>query len=221
MQIQFYDIISNQVLVLLADVLLTRTFGKEARWYQLHVFGNLMVISNIMNETYSLYRDPFDNYKLLNNHNSSYLILSMHLHHMLFFKLNRMDYFHHIIFVLFGVVPTILLVNTNQIYLGYIACSGIPGAIEYSVLSLYKNNKITLYNQKKINAFVYNFLRYPMCIYGATINLLAYKYNNIITNDNFYVTLYINFLLYMNGCLFNYLTIKSYNTLIYHQSIAS
>tara|TARA_B100000963_G_C22204711_1_gene484719 strand:+ start:98 stop:496 length:399 start_codon:yes stop_codon:yes gene_type:complete len=132
-----------------------------------------------------------------------------------------MDYFHHIIFVLFGVVPTILLVNTNQIYLGYIACSGIPGAIEYTVLSLYKNNKITLYNQKKINAFVYNFLRYPMCIYGATINLLAYKYNNIINNDNFYVTLYINFLLYMNGCLFNYLTIKSYNTLVYHQSIAS
>ena len=116
MQIQFYDIISNQFLVLLADVLLTRTFGKEARWYQLHVFGNLMVISNIFNETYSLYRDPFDNYKLLNNHNSSYLILSMHLHHMLFFKLNKMDYFHHIIFVLFGVVPTILLVNTNQIY---------------------------------------------------------------------------------------------------------
>ena len=56
MQIQFYDIISNQVLVLLADVLLTRTFGKEARWYQLHVFGNLMVISNIFNETYSLFK---------------------------------------------------------------------------------------------------------------------------------------------------------------------
>ena len=78
MEIKFYDIISNQVQIIVADFLLTKTFGEKARWYQLHVLGNLLVIIYIFNETYFLYKDPFNNYKLLDNHNSSYIILSMH-----------------------------------------------------------------------------------------------------------------------------------------------
>ena len=121
-----------------------------------------------------------------------------------------MDYFHHIIFVLFGILPTILWVKTNQIYYGYIACSGIPGIIEYGILTLTKNGKISQYKQKLINAFIYNYIRCPMCIYGACTNITMLKYNKILRVDNIYLTIYINFLLFLNGTIFNQLTLSSY-----------
>ena len=197
----------NYVLI---DYILRLLIGDKARWYQIHVIGNSMVLYHILNDTIQLYIDPLSNYKELDNNYASYIILTMHIHHIIFFKLNKMDYFHHILFILLGVLPTIFLVNTNQIYMGYIACSGIPGIIEYSAMTLYKNNYISLLKQKKIIMFIYNFIRYPMCIYGFTINLLSRNYNNILLRDNIYISMYINFLLYLNGSIFNLMSIESY-----------
>ena len=200
----------DQCFFLIADSILCIILGKKARWYQLHVIGNIMVTFNIINGTYNLYVDPYNNYRILGDHSPSNLILAMHIHHILFFKLNLMDYFHHIIFVLFGILPTILWVKTNQIYFGYIACSGIPGIIEYTLLALMKNEKISQYKQKQINVFIYNYLRFPMCIYGACTNLIMIRYNKILNIDNVYLTIYINILLFLNGTIFNQLTLSSY-----------
>lgn len=202
--------IFNQSLFIMFDVILSIIIGTKSRWYQLHVIGNSIVTFNIINSIYNLYRDPYNNYRLLDDHYNSYLILNLHIHHILFFKLNVMDYFHHIVFVLLGIVPTILYINTNQIYFGYIACSGIPGIIEYSVLTLMKNNIITQYKQKKINAFIYNYIRYPMCVYGACTNIIMTRYNKILKKDNIYITIYINILLFLNGTIFNQLTLATY-----------
>ena len=203
-------ILFNQCFFLTADFIMCLLFSNKARWYQLHVLGNTIVTLNIINGTYNLYRDPYNNYRLLADQSASYIILSMHIHHILFFKLNLMDYFHHILFVLLGIVPTILWVKTNQIYYGYIACSGIPGIIEYTLLTLMKNGKISQNKQKQINAFIYNYIRCPMCIYGACTNITMLKYNKIIKIDNIYLTIYINLLLFLNGTIFNQLTLSSY-----------
>ena len=204
------NLLFDQCFFIIADTILCIFFGFKARWYQLHVLGNTIVILNIINGTYNLYTDPYNNYRLLGDHSPSNLILAMHIHHVLFFKLNFMDYFHHILFVLLGIIPTILWVKTNQIYYGYIACSGIPGVIEYTLLALMKNGKISQYKQKQINAFIYNYIRSPMCIYGACTNLTMLRYNNILKIDNFYLTIYINLLLFLNGTIFNQLTLASY-----------
>ena len=202
------------------DKLLINLFGNKARWYQLHVVCNLVVTSIIIEDTIKLYRDPFNNYRILDNHITSYIILCTHLYHILAFNnLNKMDYFHHILFVIFGVIPTIFYIKSDQIYFGYIACSGLPGVVEYFLLSLYKNNLITKEKQKKITAGLYNYIRCPMCIYGATINILALNYNDIMKSENVFFTYYINILLYMNGVLFNQLTLKSYHQVIFAENL--
>lgn len=208
--VEFTDLLYNISLILLYDIMLSIIFGIKARWYQLHVLGNSIVTINIFKDTYNLYKDPLNNYKLLTDHFNTNFILAMHIHHILFFKLNFMDYFHHILFVLFGIIPTLIYIKTNQIYFGYIACSGIPGIIEYTLLSLMKNEKISKYKQKQINTFIYNYIRCPMCIYGACINLTMLRYNKILRIDNIYLTIYINILLFLNGTIFNQLTIASY-----------
>ena len=205
-----YNLFLYQTIIFMGDKLLCNIFNTKARWYQLHVFGNLLVTYKIFTEISNLYIDPFNSYKFLENHDATIIILCMHIHHVLFFKLNLMDYFHHIVFVALGILPSLIFVRTNQIYLGYIACSGIPGVIEYSILSLYKNNKINLITQKKINSSLYNYVRYPMCLFGSSINILAMNYNSIARSEKLYVTLYLNLLLFINGSLFNELTMTSY-----------
>lgn len=200
----------NQMFFLLADIILTIFISNKSRWYQLHVLGNTIVAINIFKSTFLLYIDPLNSYKLLDNHFNSYFILSMHIHHILLFRLNLVDYFHHVLFVLFGILPCIFWIKTNQINYGYIACSGIPGIFEYSLLTLMKNDIITIDKQKKFNAFIYNYLRLPMCIYGASTNLLMLRYNEIIRIDNICLTIYINILLFLNGTIFNQLTLESY-----------
>ena len=107
-----------------------------------------------------------------------------------------------------GVLPSILFLETNQYLLIYISCCGLPGLFEYFYLALYKNDYITLLDSKLMNIIIHNFIRYPLCISGSTFNLIAYK--NGILKDNFFMTLYINFLLYINGSIYNYLTLNSY-----------
>jgi hypothetical protein len=92
--------------------------------------------------------------------------------------------------------------------MAYIACAGIPGIFEYGTLSLYKNDKISLLTQKRINSYLYIFFRYPLCVFGVTINYI--NYNSKILKDNIFITLYLNFLLYLNGSLFTFLTLDSY-----------
>lgn len=88
---------------------------------------------------------------------------------------------------------------------------GIPGAIEYSLLTLYKNDYITKLTQKKLNSYLYNYIRYPMCIYASFSNIINRQYNDIIIQDNIYISIYLNFLLFLNGAIFNYLTILHSN----------
>lgn len=204
----YYFFLSSSI-VFLSDFILILLFGLKARWFQLHSLINFVISIYIIKDYIKILIDPSNGYETLDNNFVSYLILNLHLFHLLTFNnLGFYDYFHHILFVGFGVIPTIIYIKTNQCYLGYIPCSGIPGVIEYTFLALYKNNKISLNTQKYINSLNYNFFRFPLCIIGSTYNFI--HFNNKILIDNYYMTIYINFLLFLNGSLFNYLTLASY-----------
>ena len=125
-----------------------------------------------------------------------------------FKKLNQIDYFHHILFVGLGVLPDMFLIKYNQKYLAYIVASGVPGFFEYSSLTLYKNNLLTLKQQKQFNSILYNFDRLPFCCFAIAMNYNAYLYGFI--KDDLLITLYVNMLLYLNGTIFNVLTVASY-----------
>ena len=118
------------------------------------------------------------------------------------------DYFHHIIFAFFGIIPGMLFINSNQLYFQMISGGGIPGMIEYGSLTLVKHNIINKITQKRLNVFLYIFIRLPLCIMGSAYNMIAY--NNGYISDSLWITLYVNILMYLNGTLFTYLTCNSY-----------
>lgn len=195
--------------IFIYDKVLCLCLGKEGRWYQLHCLINFLITINILPSIIEIITDPINGYKLIENNNHNNMVISLHIYHVLRFKnLNYVDYLHHLIFVGLGVIPGMLYINSNQLYLHKIACSGIPGIIEYGTLTLYKNNRLSKRNQKYINTLLYVFIRLPMCIFGTTINFFAYREGLI--KDPLWITIYVNLLLYLNGSVFTFLTADSY-----------
>ena len=191
------------------DFTLIRFFGNSARWFQLHAVINLYISYEIFPEVINIIQDPSSGYKICETNAISLLIICLHVYHILTFKkLNQIDYFHHILFVGLGVLPDMFLIKYNQKYLAYIVASGLPGFFEYSSLTLYKNNLLTLNHQKQFNTFLYNFIRLPFCCFAITMNYNAYL--NGFIKDDLLITLYVNMLLYLNGTIFNVLTVASY-----------
>lgn len=205
-----YFIISF-IVVLLSDNLLCKLFNNKGRYFQLHSIINLYITIRISYDILDFFLDPINSHKLINDNINSYLIVSLHIYHIFISKnLTIIEYIHHILFVGLGVLPTIFYIKTNQIYLGYITCAGIPGVFEYGLLALYKKNKININTQKIIICYLYNYFRYPLAIYGCCVNYISWKYNYILNSENLYFSIYINILLFLNGSVFNHLSLKSY-----------
>tara|TARA_B100001093_G_C26827351_1_gene1014639 strand:+ start:1887 stop:2531 length:645 start_codon:yes stop_codon:yes gene_type:complete len=198
--------------IFLYDKFLCLIFGKLARWYQLHALINLIITVRIFPLFLKLITEPMNGYyNIVDNNqiNLGYYVISLHLYHILVFKnLTKYDWLHHIVFVVLGVIPSMLYIKSNQTILHKISCSGVPGIIEYGSLSLYKNNYISRRKQKLINSILYTYLRLPLCIFGITMNYFAYI--NGLINDSLWITLYVNILLYLNGTVFTQLTNNSY-----------
>jgi len=201
--------------IYLIDYSIQYLFTAKGRWYKIHFVLNTITVLNLYDKIIYMITDPSNNYinyekdnynlslRLMNSH------LSLHIYHLLFFNnLNFWDYFHHIVFAFFGIIPGMLFTNSNQLYFQLISGGGITGMIEYGSLSLMKHDMITKYNQKRLNMIIYIFVRLPLCVTGCVCNIIAYS-NNLI-NDQLWITVYLNLLLYLNGTLFTYLTCKSY-----------
>lgn len=203
----------NMLKIGIIDMALCYIIGKRARWYQLHCLINTIVVIEIFPTIIDMIINMENGYKNIENNNLSNYIIFLHIYHILTFKnLNKYDYFHHIIFVGLGIIPTLGYIKSSQIYFHKLACSGIPGIIEYGSLTLYKNNLISKYNQKLLNTILYTYIRLPLCIFGITMNYIAYI--NGYIEDNLIITIYINLLLYLNGTIFTQLTNYSYYKLI-------
>lgn len=210
---QFYYTCVNLPIIFLFDTVLIKLLLDKARWYQLHFIINSITVFNIFSSVKKILLEPEIGYEVIENDNLSQYIsnlhICVHIYHIQFFKnLNYWDYFHHIIFVFFGVIPGLIFVNSNQLLLEQFTCGGLPGMIEYGSLVLYKHEILNKYQQKKINTILYIFLRLPMCIMGIFYSILAYKNNYI--KDPLWITIYVNFLLYLNGTLFTRLTAQSF-----------
>ncbi len=203
-----YNLIKPIVYIPLSDVILCILFTKKARWFQLHCFTNIIIVDIIKHDVYNLITKQQDSIKFLEDYEELYYIIVLHLYHMLFFKNTLMDYFHHIVFVLFGTIPIYYYYNINLIRLASFVGCGLPGVIEYFTLSLVKHNKISSLNQKKLMCNIYNYFRYPLGSYACS-SIIIYYQQGYTPSINLCTLVYTVFMIFFNGAYFNKLTIEN------------
>ena len=192
------------------DLILCKTFGQKSRWFQLHSLINGIIVYIIFDDIFGFFINPLSNIREINSKIDNYFIMFLHIYHLFIVNnLTFMDYFHHILFVGLGVMPSILYYNSNLVRLAWFPTCGLPGFTEYFMLALVKHGKLESIKQKRYNSYIYNYLRYPLTIYGPTITYVAYK-NNLLPETNPYMLLYFNFILFFNGSFYNKVTVENY-----------
>ena len=141
-----------------------------ARWFLLHALGNLVVAAMCLPDIFYAFRNPpyavskaycldlpFPGCSDL----PTTLIIAMHLYHMIAFRLGSDDLFHHLTFV-----P--IIGGINFIYpwgvCSNILCffiSGLPGGLDYLMLSAVKAGMMKPYTEKRINCSINTWIRGP------------------------------------------------------------
>ena len=192
------------------DLILCKTFGQKSRWFQLHSLINGIIVYIIFDDIFGFFINPLSNIREINSKIDNYFIMFLHIYHLFIVNnLTFMDYFHHILFIGLGVAPAILFYNSNLVRLAWFPTCGLPGFTEYFMLALVKHGKLESIKQKRYNSYIYNYLRYPLTIYGPTITYVAYK-NNLLPETNPYMLVYFNFILFFNGSFYNKVTVENY-----------
>ena len=206
----YKDISIPMILIPGIDFLLCKIFGNHSRWFQLHSAINAVIVLIIWNDVVAFFTNPLQNIHMLETRIDTNFVLFLHIYHFCIADdITFMDYFHHILFIGFGVIPTFFIGNCNIIRLAWLSSCGFPGIIEYLTLSLVKHKKLCHIKQKRITSYIYNYIRYPLTIYCPTLSYIAYCSNYLI-KDNPYLIIYINLILFFNGAFYNKLTIENY-----------
>ena len=191
------------------DFLLTKLIGKKARWFQLHATVNIVICTLIGKQSLKLLMLP--SLPLLQYSQNDVLALQMviglHIYHLFIGKtLSFIEWWHHLCFVAFGALPVLFLYNNQIISLFLFTGCGLPGAIEYTLLTMVKNNTITSLQQKNINSWINNYVRCPISLY--TVSFI--HINNCYTGNYNFLEFYIMFLVFLNGTFFNKIAIENY-----------
>ena len=212
-----YNIGEVLCVVPFTDFILIKCFGSKARWFQLHSTINFLITYIIRYDIYAFIYFPTSAITIIKDYRVLYYIIYLHSYHFFIKKLYFIELVYHILFVFMGVLPCIIYWKYNIINLWILSGCGLPGAIEYFLLSLVKNDLLSCKKQKYISAYINNYVRAPISIYGLSLTYIAYMEKMIYCNYIFFI--YICILIYTNGTFFNKLAIENYIKYIYTNKI--
>lgn len=103
------------------------------------------------------------------------LVVCLHLYHCLKFNLSLQDVLHHFLFIpTLGIPGIIYDWGCFANYLTFFIC-GLPGGIDYFILSLHKQGIALQWNQKKICANLNMWLRLPGILLGIGVAFVIFK----------------------------------------------
>ena len=180
------------ILYIKKDIMNVKKEYEKTRWYLLHVFINILCVVTSFSGFYlsmkniytSLNPVPFA--KLYTKEwilgptspLPTLIILSSHLYHMLFFALSNSDLYHHIFFAFS--LTTINMIGDYGFarnVIPFVLC-GLPGIIEYTIMSLYKFNFINK-NMRYSVTIAHLFLRLPLgiMIFYSLLHQVFFNYN--------------------------------------------
>jgi hypothetical protein len=156
----------------------------SGRWFALHAVANftIMVVTfsdlanTAMEPQWAVYRPtsapPID-------WTNAALLGCIHLYHMVFFKCNAADWFHHLVFVPFNQLaffwPHLYwgtygrwgsAINMQQFFV-----CGLPGGLDYLMLALVKEGKMDRFRHKLWQAKINVWMRAPGLIMSVTLVL--------------------------------------------------
>ena len=189
------------------DVGMCKYYSDKARWFQIHFIMNMFVTAFCVNDITDILYDVNESYKVLPNHIAGSIALQLHIYHTLFFELSTIDKYHHISSV-FLCFPPSLVFNRKILSLFYFIGTGLPGGINYLLLTLVKNGQMGYLEEKKWSSYINAYIRMPG---GAVCSFLTLS--NVLQTDDIYAKscgAFLSFIVFSNTAYFGKLAIENH-----------
>lgn len=157
--------------IYILDVILRRVLGHKARWFQLHAVINTIITYISLSEVYDILCNPYNAFEQSSNRFGLILGFTLHLYHMIFFNLTFMDKCHHISSA-FICIPLTMLLNCKIISWHLFIGTGLPGGLDYVMLTLVKHSKLESLKEKKYNSLINAYIRGPFGVIGSFLTYM-------------------------------------------------
>ena len=196
------------------DKIINKTvLSLKARWFFLHIFVNLIVTIFSYNDTKYCLTDPINCFVRPWDSSLPFMIASVsHIYHIIAFSnLHFDDYLHHITMGPFAGGIAFLFLKVSGTNLALMGLTGIPGGLDYVMLTLVKTGFIDRLIEKKWNVVIQTWFRMPLLIFGASI-----FYVNYIVHQLSHWSILCGMLAYWNGIYYQHDTLSNYYSKHYH-----
>ena len=187
--------------------MLHKNKNTKEQWFQLHAFINACIVYFSYNDVYDCLMDPTVSIQPCSNLFGGSFALMLHLYHSYAYQMTYIDKLHHGISV-FLATPLCLLYQTKGISMYYFFGTGLPGGIDYFLLSLVKQQKLDSIKEKKINSYLNTFIRIPGLVLASYLiwkDAIQHP-SKIIHYSNRLLAL----LVFLNGTIFGKMAIENY-----------
>lgn len=146
-------------------------------WYLIHGFVNFYIIFISITPILSIMRDPLlELFNPILYYDTTIVVDILHLYHILFFKCNKADIFHHLFFVTFGSLIVFIFNNGKFVALSHFFLCGLPGGIDYIYLFLYQCNYVSKLERLNMASFLNVWIRAPGLCMLSTFAILKFLY---------------------------------------------
>lgn len=215
-----YIIIYSTLLCILVDsaLFLLDYYESTLRYFIIHAIVNFIVLTNTYKDLTSSF-DITEFKKIDNRADLTYvnIIIGLHVYHTLLqsHKFLLSDWLHHIFSCFItGFIGN--LVNHKIVNVVAFFMCGLPGFVDYVLLTLTKLNRIESLFEKEINSYLNSYIRMPgliWCIfllYNININLhdLNSTSYNLMMFDT--LTVFIAITMYINAVYYTRLVCVNY-----------
>lgn len=179
-----YSTLGNIVLIVmmlwLVDNLVVKRFFNKARWFILHVIGNAFVVYHTWSDLSHLITNPIASFSREPHYEALNITVAIHFYHALFFSnLVAIDWIHHILMISIAIgsyfCPSPVIITTNGLLF---FLNGLPGGLDYLLLSLVKYEWIRPIREKELNSYLNIWVRSPGVLIGTYNMFLTTVYAN-------------------------------------------
>ena len=165
-------IAASMVVVAVLDVVLGQIINR-GRWFMTHSLVNWVIVWFCVPDFTETMREPSKSMALHKSFSLApvYLMMALHLYHVVAphysSNLSRQDVIHHVGFAFsLGLLQLSWHWGPNSNFFLMFVC-GVPGAIDYALLSLVKQGRLDRMLEKRCNTLINTWLRGPGCCVSA------------------------------------------------------
>lgn len=211
----FYRFISQNILSFLS-IRVIDLFIKhkkyEGRWFQLHFIINFIICIFTYQDVYDCLLYPEKSIEHLRYDLAGSFAFTLHVYHTIFFTLSPIEVYHHLLSVFFC-APMCLINPTKALSCYYFFCTGLPGGIDYVLLSLVKNKRMYSLKEKYINMYLNTYIRIPGGIIASYLLFKDSIYIKAHPEEVDYIyaaNLLLAFVVFFNSTIFGKISIENY-----------